>query len=81
MADQNEDSRNSAPAGQQTNNGPFLAKVVSHIDKTYMGDLQVQLLRESGAQQPQKYRQSKLTRLAQENIVSPLSGEDLSAVQ
>jgi hypothetical protein len=51
MADQNEDSRNSAPAGQQTNNGPFLAKVVSHIDKTYMGDLQVQLLRESGSDQ------------------------------
>jgi hypothetical protein len=48
MAD-NEDSRKSAPAGQKPNDGPFLAKVVSHIDKTYMGDLQVQLLRESGS--------------------------------
>ena len=48
MSDQNEDSRNSAPAGQKPNDGPFIAKVVGHLDKSYMGKLQVQLLRESG---------------------------------
>jgi len=30
------------------NPGPFLAKVVSHLDPSYMGSLEVQLLHESG---------------------------------
>lgn len=28
--------------------GPFLARVISHLDKTYMGKLQVELLRQTG---------------------------------
>jgi hypothetical protein len=31
--------------------GPFLAKVISHMDPTYMGGLEVEILRPSGAQQ------------------------------
>jgi hypothetical protein len=35
--------------GEGSNNpGPFLAKVVSHLDPTYMGGLEVQLLHEVG---------------------------------
>lgn len=37
------------PIGKEANNpGPFLAKVVSHLDPTYMGSLEVQLLHEVG---------------------------------
>lgn len=37
------------PIGIEGNNpGPFLAKVVSHLDPTYMGSLEVQLLHEVG---------------------------------
>lgn len=43
-----EDTRNVADAGKQTDPGPFLAKVISHHDKNYMGILEVQLYRESG---------------------------------
>ena len=43
-----EDTRNLASAGKQTDPGPFLAKVISHHDKNYMGILEVQLYRESG---------------------------------
>lgn len=38
-----------APASQPLpNSGPCLAKIVSHLDPTYMGGLEVQLLREVG---------------------------------
>jgi hypothetical protein len=43
-----EDTRNLASAGKTTDPGPFLAKVISHHDKNYMGILEVQLYRESG---------------------------------
>ena len=43
-----EDTRNLASAGRQTDPGPFLAKVISHHDKNYMGILEVQLYREVG---------------------------------
>ena len=43
-----EDTRNVADAGKTTDPGPFLAKVISHHDKNYMGILEVQLYRESG---------------------------------
>lgn len=43
-----EDTRNLASAGKKTDPGPFLAKVISHHDKNYMGILEVQLYREIG---------------------------------
>jgi hypothetical protein len=43
-----EDTRNLASEGRQTDPGPFLAKVISHHDKNYMGILEVQLYREVG---------------------------------
>jgi hypothetical protein len=46
MADNTKDvSRSSEPASTP---GPFLAKVISHLDPTYMGGLEVELLRASG---------------------------------
>lgn len=44
-----EDTRNSAEQGKKKQeSGPFLAKVVSHLDKSYMGTLEVQIYREVG---------------------------------
>ena len=43
-----EDTRNPASEGRKTDPGPFLAKVISHHDKNYMGILEVQLYREVG---------------------------------
>lgn len=43
-----EEQRNSVGAGRLPNPGPYLAKIVSHLDPTYMGILEVQLLREVG---------------------------------
>jgi hypothetical protein len=43
-----EDTRQLASAGRKTNPGPFLAKVISHHDKNYMGILEVQPYREVG---------------------------------
>lgn len=40
----------SAAASSPTDAGPFLAKVVSHLDPTYMGALEVELLHEVGNQ-------------------------------
>jgi hypothetical protein len=42
------EQRLSADAAGDSRPGPFLAKVVSHLDPTYMGSLEVQLLREVG---------------------------------
>lgn len=43
-----EEIRQSAGAGRLPDAGPFLAKVVSHLDPNYMGLLEVQLMREVG---------------------------------
>lgn len=44
-----EDFISSKKSGSNTQgNGPFLAKVISHMDPTYMGMLEVELLREVG---------------------------------
>lgn len=43
-----EETRKPAGAGKLPDPGPYLAKVVSHLDATYMGILEVQLLREVG---------------------------------
>jgi hypothetical protein len=40
--------RKSEKNGQNIGTGPFLAKVVSHLDPSFMGGLEVTLLRESG---------------------------------
>jgi hypothetical protein len=42
------EQRLSADAAGDSRPGPFLARVVSHLDPTYMGSLEVQLLREVG---------------------------------
>ena len=46
MADKNYDYAPSADAEQKP--GPFLARVVSHLDPTYMGILEVEILRPAG---------------------------------
>ena len=43
-----EETRKPVGAGRLPDPGPYLAKVVSHLDATYMGILEVQLLREVG---------------------------------
>jgi hypothetical protein len=44
-----EETRESVVAGSESSiTGPTLAKIVSHLDPTYMGILEVQLLREAG---------------------------------
>lgn len=43
-----EDTRKSAEAGRKKDSGPFLATVVSHLDKSYMGTLEVQIYRQVG---------------------------------
>ena len=43
-----EDTRELASEGRKTDPGPFLAKVISHHDKNYMGILEVQVYREVG---------------------------------
>lgn len=46
----NEFDKDQAPTeGTQSNAGPFLARVVSNIDPTYMGILEVEILRPSGS--------------------------------
>lgn len=47
MAGENDSNRISSGSGD-TSPGPFLAKVVGHLDSTYMGILEVELLRPSG---------------------------------
>lgn len=37
-----------AEAGKMNSPGPFLAKIISHLDPTYMGSLEVQLMHEVG---------------------------------
>ena len=43
-----EEQRQLADAGKLPNPGPFLAKIISHLDPNYMGLLEVQLLHEVG---------------------------------
>lgn len=44
-----EETRESVAAGSESSvSGPVLAKIVSHLDPTYMGILEVQILREAG---------------------------------
>ena len=43
-----EEQRNLADAGKLPSPGPFLAKIVSHLDPNYMGLLEVQILHEVG---------------------------------
>ena len=43
-----EDTRKSAEAGRKKDSGPFLATVVSHLDKSYLGTLEVQIYRQVG---------------------------------
>jgi len=43
------ETRKSAQAGFLSNPGPFLAKIVSHLDSKYMGSLEVELLTKAGS--------------------------------
>jgi hypothetical protein len=49
--------------------GPYLAKIVSHLDPTYMGSLQVELLLESGN------FESRETQIYQVRYISPFMGQ------
>lgn len=55
--------------GQSVSPGPFLARVVSHADPTYMGGLQVQLEHETGN------NKSSTTELHSVKYMSPFAGQ------
>lgn len=55
--------------GKLTSPGPYLAKIVSHLDPTYMGGLQVQLMQEVGNDD------SKEGQLHQVKYLSPFLGQ------
>ena len=56
-------SKRSLNDGKIRNPGPFLAKVVSHLDPSYMGNLQVQLLKiDSSGNTPDAYGESVTVR-------------------
>jgi len=63
-----EDTR-PAVGGKLTSPGPYLAKIVSHLDPTYMGGLQVQLMQEVGNDD------SKEGQLHQVQYISPFLGQ------
>ena len=42
------DSNHMSSSAPSTNSGPFIARVISHMDSSYMGILQVEILRASG---------------------------------
>jgi hypothetical protein len=55
--------------GKLTSPGPYLAKIISHLDPTYMGGLQVQLMQEVGNDD------SKEGQLHQVKYLSPFLGQ------
>ena len=57
------------PGGQKTSPGPYLAKIVSHLDPTYMGILEVQLLHEVGNDE------ARTGQLHQVKYLSPFAGQ------
>jgi hypothetical protein len=63
-----EEIRNPA-GGELTTPGPYLAKVISHLDRTYSGYLQVEILQESGNTEA---RQGQLHSV---RYLSPFSGQ------
>ena len=58
--------------GKLTSPGPYLAKIVSHLDPTYMGTLQVELLQEVGNDD------SRESQLHQVKYISPFLGQTSS---
>lgn len=58
-----------AVGGKLTSPGPYLAKIVSHLDPTYMGGLQVQLMQTVGNDD------SKEGQLHQVQYISPFLGQ------
>lgn len=50
MGNPNEEGRRAADAGEDNNPGPFLGKVISHLDPYYMGSLEVEIQHKSGNQ-------------------------------
>ena len=59
----------SAGGSEKTSPGPYLAKIVSHLDPTYMGLLEVQMLHEVGNDD------SKEGQLHQVKYLSPFAGQ------
>ena len=55
--------------GKLSSPGPYLAKVISHLDPTYMGSLQVELLHYSGN------KDSRETNIHQVSYISPFLGQ------
>ena len=73
-----EDTRQPTGSAEQKP-GPFLAKVISHLDPTYMGVLQVQLLREVGndeAKEGQLHQVKYLTPFGGQTNVEYITEED-----
>ena len=63
-----EDTRKSVDSGRKKEAGPFLATVVSHLDKSYMGTLEVQIYRQVGNNKESE------TELQQARYLSPFYG-------
>lgn len=59
----------SAPGEGKSSPGPYLAKIVSHLDPTYMGTLEVQLMHEVGNDE------AKEGQLHQVKYLSPFGGQ------
>ena len=63
-----EETRQSVNAADDSSPGPFLARIVSHLDPYYMGTLEVELLHSSGNQN------SKEGQIHQVKYMSPFAG-------
>jgi hypothetical protein len=63
-----EEKRQSVNAADDSKPGPFLARIVSHLDPYYMGTLEVELLHSSGNQN------SKEGQIHQVKYMSPFAG-------
>jgi hypothetical protein len=63
-----EEKRQSVTAANDSSPGPFLARIVSHLDPYYMGTLEVELLHSSGNQN------SKEGQIHQVKYMSPFAG-------
>jgi hypothetical protein len=63
-----EETRQSVNAADDSKPGPFLARIVSHLDPYYMGTLEVELLHSSGNQN------SKEGQIHQVKYMSPFAG-------
>jgi phage gp45-like len=71
---ENNDIYHSSTSQTKPDAGPFLAKVISHLDSSYMGDLQVEVLRPVGAVSQKTQDGSTEGQLTTVHYMSPFYG-------